>query len=251
MELTHIDLFSGIGGFALAARWAGIKTVQFVEIDPFCQKVLTKNFPGVSIHGDIKTFHWTGDTPFLLTGGFPCQDISCAGLKQGITEATRSGLWFEQLRIIRELRPKYAIIENVPALLVRGIGTVVSGLSKIGYDMEWQCISAAEVGAWHKRERVWIVSYPKGQRWYQVDKSKQEQCPGVNMESFKEIWGYANRLFTSLEWPHDKPISGIKRNDDGLSEGVDRLKSLGNAIVPQVAFQIMRAILEVSNADRV
>jgi len=241
-----LDLFSGIGGFSLGLERAGFTTVQFVEIDPFCQKVLRKHWPEVPIHNDITTFKGKQGMADIICGGFPCQDISQAGFKEGIKIGNRSGLWYEMLRIIVEVRPEYVVIENVAALLVRGFGCVLSGLSEIGYDAEWQCISANEVGAWHKRERVWIVSYPKSKRRNTLDKSKQKRCSDINLEGVKEIWGYGSDLLTSLEWPHDKPVSGIKRNDDGLSKGMDRLRGLGNAIVPQIAELIGRVIMEVN-----
>ena len=163
--MTHLDLFSGIGGFKLAVDWAwpDSKCVGFVEIDKFCQKVLHKHWPDVPIHDDVCTYKYSGEVD-LITGGFPCQDISIAGKGEGI-EGNRSGLWSEFKRIISEVRPKFALIENVPALTFRGLDTVLYDLAEIGYDAEWQSISAAEVGAWHKRERIWIVAYPTGSRF--------------------------------------------------------------------------------------
>ena len=130
----HLDLFSGIGGFALAARWAGIETVGFCEIDKYAQKVLQKNFPGVPIYEDVNKLNGSEFKDiYLLTGGFPCQDISIAGKGAGI-EGERSGLWSELFRIIGEVRPKYALIENVPALTFRGGTRVIGDLTEIGYD---------------------------------------------------------------------------------------------------------------------
>ena len=162
---THLDLFSGIGGFALAARWAGLQTIQFVEIDPYCQRVLKKNFPDVPIHDDVKTLDGTQFKDiFLITGGFPCQDISIAGKGAGI-DGERSGLWTELFRIISEVRPRFALVENVPALTFRGGTRVIGDLTEIGYDCEWQIVGADDVGAPHRRKRIWIVAYSNSTRW--------------------------------------------------------------------------------------
>ena len=159
LKRKHLDLFSGIGGFALAARWAGIETIGFCEIDKYAQKVLQKNFPGVPIYEDVTKLNGSEFKDiYLLTGGFPCQDISIAGKGAGI-EGERSGLWSELFRIIGEVRPRYALIENVPALTFRGGTRVIGDLAEIGYDTEWQIVGADDVGAPHRRKRIWIVAY--------------------------------------------------------------------------------------------
>ena len=161
--VNHLDLFSGIGGFALAAQrtWKeNLNIVGFCEIEPYAQKVLNKNFPGIPIYKDIKELNGKRFKNIdLITGGFPCQDISIAGYGAGI-EGERSGLWSEMLRVISEIRPKFALIENVSAITFRGGTRVITDLAKIGYDTEWQTISAAYVGALHRRNRMWFVSYP-------------------------------------------------------------------------------------------
>jgi DNA (cytosine-5)-methyltransferase 1 len=159
-QLTHIDLFSGIGGFALAARWNGIQTVQFCEKDEFCQKVLSKNFPGVPIHEDIKTFDGTRYAgQFILTGGFPCQPFSCAGKRRG-KEDDRF-LWPEMLRVISEIHPQFVIGENVGGLISIDNGMVLehcfADLEGEGYAVQAFVIPACAVGAPHRRDRVWIV----------------------------------------------------------------------------------------------
>tara|TARA_R100001530_G_scaffold3803_2_gene5441 strand:- start:3774 stop:5054 length:1281 start_codon:yes stop_codon:yes gene_type:complete len=158
-----LDLFSGIGGFALAAEtvWRNeLDLVAFCEIDPYCHKVLNKNFPQVPIHEDIKILDGTAFKDIdLLTGGFPCQDISVAGRGEGLS-GDRSYLWFEMLRIIRDVRPRYALVENVPMLTSRGGTRVLADLAEIGYNAEWTIISARDVGARHLRKRIWIVAYP-------------------------------------------------------------------------------------------
>ena len=166
--MRMLDLFSGIGGFALAARWTweeDLDVVGFCEIEEYCQKVLRKNFPNVPIYEDITELDGNLFNDIdLITGGFPCQDISQAGKGAGIGKETRSGLWFEMLRIISEVRPRYAIIENVPMLTIRGGTRVIEGLAEIGYDAEWVVIGANDVGAWHTRKRIWIVAYPQSER---------------------------------------------------------------------------------------
>jgi len=164
--LTVGSLFSGIGGLDLGLEWAGFETKWFCEIEQFPQKVLKKHWPEVPIYNDVRQI--TTDTVIpvdVIVGGFPCQDISWAGLGRGIDynlseqEGTRSGLWWEMWRVIRDLRPRYVIAENVPALTHRGLDIVLGSLAKIGYDAEWQTISAASVGAPHIRERVFIVAH--------------------------------------------------------------------------------------------
>ena len=168
-----LDLFSGIGGFALAGQWVwgdDHEIVGFCEIDKYCHKVLNKNFPGVAIYEDIQQLNGKDFNNIdLITGGFPCQDLSVAGRGKGLIdeetgEKTRSGLWFEMLRIISEVRPRYAIIENVPMLTLRGGTRVIEGLAEIGYNAEWVVIGANDVGAWHTRKRIWIVAYPDSER---------------------------------------------------------------------------------------
>ena len=171
MGLTVGSLFSGIGGLDLGLEWAGFETKWFCEIEEFPQKVLKQHWPEVPIYNDVREI--TADTVIpvdVIAGGFPCQDISWAGIGRGIDynlseqEGTRSGLWWEMWRVIRNLRPRYVIAENVPALTHRGLDIVLGSLAEIGYDAEWQTISAASVGAPHIRERVFIVAYPSGER---------------------------------------------------------------------------------------
>ena len=186
--MNVLDLFSGIGGFSLGLERAGMRTVAFCEIDPYCRRVLAKHWPDVPVWGDIRTLtcewimanatgndvarrrHSGGDQPNaerisenaaidVICGGFPCQDISVAGKGAGLA-GERSGLWSEYARIIGEVRPRYVIVENVAALLGRGIERVLGDLAALGYDAEWDCIPASAVGAPHRRDRVWLVAYP-------------------------------------------------------------------------------------------
>ena len=266
--MKHLDLFSGIGGFALAARWVGWETVGFCEIEPFCQKVLAKHWPGIPIYDDIKEvtaerLRADGITTDIITGGFPCQDISLAGKGAGI-EGSRSGLWSEFARLIGEIRPAYAVMENVSALLGRGLERVAGDLAEIGYDCEWEIISAANAGFPHRRERVWITAYPCGDRL-------QGQCDGRNFSAAQkyepggEIGGTPSqdapdaiggqRSFggTLRRMGREEPFSRdrcgqitsepfVCRGTHGISNRSHRLRSLGNAIVPQCAEVIFRAI---------
>ena len=166
--LTFGELFAGIGGFSLGLERAGMKCRWQVEIDPYATAVLRKHWPEVPKHDDVRTFPPQGDYAVdVICGGFPCQDISVAGKGAGLAGA-RSGLWNEFARIIGELRPYYVVVENVAALLARGMGTVLGDLSSLGYDAEWHVIPASAVGAPHRRERVWIVAYSNGRRLHRL-----------------------------------------------------------------------------------
>jgi DNA (cytosine-5)-methyltransferase 1 len=190
--LTVGSLFSGVGGFDLGFERTGhMRTVWFCEQDPFCQRVLAKHWPGVPCYPDVRALVGHADSapahahaasggsraavgesgvrpdvpvpvPYvdILCGGFPCQDISVAGRGEGI-DAARSGLWAEYARLIRDLRPRYVVVENVAALLARGMERVLGDLAACGYDAEWDCIPASAVGAPHRRDRVWLVAYPQ------------------------------------------------------------------------------------------
>ena len=161
--LNVIDIFSGIGGFSIGLEAAGLQTVAFCEINPFCRKILTKHWPSVPIFTDITAIHKEDLKALLridlIAGGFPCQDISVAGKGGGI-KAKRSGLWKEFARLINEVRPKYAIIENVANLRSKGLIAVLQDLWAIGYNAEWHCIPASAFGAPHRRDRIWIIAYP-------------------------------------------------------------------------------------------
>lgn len=163
-NMKVLDLFSGIGGFALGLDRAGMETVAFCEIDEAAKKVLAHRFPTIPIFEDVSTLTKEaldnhGITVDVIVGGFPCQDISFAGHGAGLA-GERSGLWFEFHRLIQEIKPKYIIAENVAALRSRGLDEVLRSLSEIGYDAEWHCIPASAVGAPHQRDRIWIVAYP-------------------------------------------------------------------------------------------
>ena len=257
--LTVGSLFAGIGGIELGLeRTGGFKTVWQVENDRFATRVLERHWPGVRRWGDVRTFPpdasgsrfsngvecegcqtkkrnvidsyktWHVD---LICGGFPCQDISYAGKGAGL-DGERSGLFYEAARIIRTLGPRYVLLENVAALLSRGLGDVLGTLASLGYDAEWHCIPAAAVGAPHRRDRVYIVAYAASNRRKTSLQhlrllSETSRCDGGN-------WN-GERL--------DKP--GIERVADGVPARVDRLKCLGNAVVPQVAYWVGQRILSL------
>ena len=159
--MKHLDLFSGIGGFALAARWAGIETVQFVEIEPFAQKVLNKNFPNIPIHDDIKTFKADEFSGIgIITGGYPCQPFSQAGQRRG--EKDDRHLWPEMFRVIREARPDWVLAENVAGHVSMGLDDVLDDLESEDYTTQSIVIPACAKDARHRRDRVWIVAYANG-----------------------------------------------------------------------------------------
>jgi DNA (cytosine-5)-methyltransferase 1 len=168
--LRVLDLFSGIGGFSLGLeRTGGFKTVAFCEIEPFPRRVLAKHWPEVPCYHDVREL--TADQLAadgigidVICGGFPCQDISFAGKGAGLA-GERSGLWSEYARLIGELQPRYAIVENVSALLSRGLADVLGDLAALGYDAEWHCIPASAVGAPHRRDRIWIIAHANGSEW--------------------------------------------------------------------------------------
>ena len=165
MDLKLLDLFSGVAGFSYAAEKivGGYKTTQFVEKDSYCQSVIRKNFPNIPIHDDIRTFTAKPGQFDVFTIGFPCQDLSVAGKQRGINDKTRSGLFYESIRLLREVRPRFALFENVRNLLSHEKGQtfqeVLFQIAKAGYDPEWSVISARDLGACHLRERIWIVAY--------------------------------------------------------------------------------------------
>ena len=231
--MKHLDLFSGIGGFALAARWMGWETVQFVEIDPFCQKVLKKHWPEVPIHDDVTDYKHRQNVD-LVTAGFPCPDVSLAGLGAGLS-GERTGLFWYILRSIRLVGRPRLLLENVAGLLNRGMGAVLGALASVGYDSEWHCIPASYVGAPHVRDRVWIVADTDSKRLQGfADTGFASQSPEERTQHLAGLLESERRLAV----PTGKS-GGIH---DGISGRTHRLRSLGNAIVPQVAYTLFQAI---------
>jgi DNA (cytosine-5)-methyltransferase 1 len=181
--LKCLDLFSGIGGFAIAAHTVGrIETTQFVEWNQFCTKVLQKNFPDVPVHSDIRDYYPKEGEFDLICGGSPCQDLSIAGKQKGIIEGDRSSLWFEMLRIIKEVKPKFVVWENVHgAIRNGGVAEVLRGLYRANYRFDAQIISAKEVGAPHLRERVFVVAYRESSANLIADSNRLVQADRSNL----------------------------------------------------------------------
>ena len=234
-----LDLFSGIGGFSLGLENAGFETVAFVENNKSCQRVLKKHW-SVPIYDDVKDVTFNKGFADLICGGFPCQDISLAGKGEGL-DGERSGLWFEFHRLIKEVRPKYIIAENVSALRTRGLDKVLMSLMEIGYAAEWHCIPASTIGAPHKRDRIWIIGYTNDIA------SIQKDSPIMSSRIIREAW-------ESNSWGHWRQVSGNNRVipksisvgvDDGIPFRMDRMKQLGNAIVPKIAEIIGKEIIEL------
>ena len=243
-QLTHGSLFAGIGGFDLGFERAGIKTIWQVEIDEYCRRVLERHFPGSRRFSDVRAVHGaadcynghTGPCPDclvhvdIITGGFPCQDVSAAGKRVGLS-GPRSVLWREMRRVLCELRPRYAVIENTPGLFERGFGDVLRDLAEIGFDAEWTVLSACQFGAPHTRERVFILAYPNG-----ATESGERRRERSEENGAKERHIYWKTLEpTCLRMAH------------GVPNRMDRLRGAGNAVVPQIAEWIGRRLVE---ADR-
>jgi DNA (cytosine-5)-methyltransferase 1 len=245
--LNVLDLFSGIGGFSLGLERAGMRTVAFCERDEFCQIVLRKHWPHVPCYPDIRTLTAAvlaadGIAVDAICGGFPCQDVSLAGGGAGL-DGDRSGLWSDYARLIGELNErreiKLVVVENVSALLGRGLDRVLRDLAALGFDAEWHCIPASYVGLRHLRDRIWIVAYPKR---YSVQ----------GRTYFTAAWRQQSRTqqLAGLVQPGSWPTISSARDrgtGHGVPDGTHRNKSIGNAVVPQIPELIGRAIMK-SNA---
>jgi len=296
-KLRHLDLFAGIGGFSLGLERSGLtETVAFCEIEPFCQKVLKKHWPDVPIYEDIRELDATNIKADVITGGYPCQPFSHAG-KRGGEEDDRY-LWPEMYRVIKTIRPRRVIAENVFGHISMGLDTVLSGLEGEGYTWWSFVIPACAVGAQHRRNRIWIIANTNTERQSQQERSKQEQrgriinscqetiADPVSVNDDNRRYGASpvrmERSETSglqkcksnvadtqgrrLQKPlHQREKrsekNGIKegprspssywelepsvgRVAHGIPRRVDRLKGLGNAVVPQIPELIGRAIME-------
>ena len=250
--MNHLGLFEGIGGFSLAAHWAGWHTVAWCEINEFCQKVLSYHFPNATKHEDIKRtdFSLYRGRVDIITGGFPCQPYSTAGKRLGKEDERH--LWPEMLRAIREIRPKYVVGENVSGLISWSGGLVFdevqADLEAEGYEVRAFVLPACGVDAPHRRDRVWFVAYTnsneRSKRRLHEEKPEISKCDFIAHDA-----RYSRRTWE--EFPTESPIC---RGNDGLSARLDgitfskwrseSLKAYGNAIVPQVAFEIFQAINE-------
>jgi len=276
-----LALFAGIGGVELGLEaTGGFRTVCYVERDSYAVEVLKARMQegalaDAPIWDDVTTFDgcpWRGLVD-VVTGGFPCQDISAAGKGAGIKEGTRSGLWSEMFRIVCEVRPRYVLIENVSMLLARGLGRVLADLSSCGYDADWDCIPARAVGAPHRRDRIFIVAHVLSERLMvrnvlPRDSARQHRTGDEGCEASAISRGHTQRhmpdprvwwLVDPADVPDtERPGAGTRnvwrqrqptepyvgRVAHGVPVRVDRLRCLGNAVVPQVAYWVGCRILE-------
>lgn len=272
--LTVGSLFTGIGGLDLGLERAGMQIRWQVEIDPYCNSVLEKHWPGVKRYGDIRELK--GDEleeVELICGGFPCQPVSKSGKRRG--SADERWLWPEFIRIVRKVRPRYILVENVPGLLSIDsgglMGQVLGDMAACGYRSEWDCISAQSVGALHRRDRIFIVSYSDDGRHIHLSHEEHTDALGVKTQSHigesrshisdddsdrcqgREISifsGQPRQAISDSEWCRWWDAEPeVDRVVDGLSTRMDRdrLEALGNAVVPQVAEYIGGLIV---NHDR-
>ena len=233
--MNYLSLFSGAGGGDLAFQHLleGFKCIGYVEIEGYCQQIIAQRIKDGLMHNapiftDIRAFIdsgccelYTGVTD-LITGGFPCQDISTAGgpNREGI-KGKRSGLWNEMAYIIRKVRPKHVFVENSPALTFRGIGTVLGDLASMGFNAKWGVFSAGDIGARHERQRIWIFAYIRD-----TFKNSAFPIPRIYEPSKKSIRAMSEGISS---------IPDMGRKIDGLASWMDRLKAIGNGQVPQVA----------------
>lgn len=239
-QLTFGSLFSGIGGLDLGFERAGMVCKWQVEINPFCQRVLFKHWPDVKRYGDIKDIDFTQvEKVDIICGGFPCQPTSLSGKR--LAQNDERWLWPEFARAIRNIRPSYVVVENVPGLLSAGFDDVLRDLAAGGYNAEWQLLSAAAFGAPHQRERVFIVAYANGNRF-----SFPKLREASHSQKGNAIPETESLLFPA--WPpRPGEIANIPRTVDGVSSRVDRLRAIGNAVMPIQAEWIARLILRQAN----
>ncbi len=269
------SLFSGVGGIELGFKREGFKTKWFIEDNEYCKAVLRKNFPGTTIYGDIRTINFRElEEVDILIGGFPCQDISQANPRGKGIEGERSGLWSYYAEAIREIRPKYAVIENVPTLANRGLNVVLRDIAEAGLDAEWFSLRASDFGALHRRERLFIVAYPTsarmegndgcglqegergkermGDREYEsrfITHDWHERIHRFRKESLQGQQGFSwcqdVRRIEDLHGRSNIPEPLFRGGRDGFPFWMERIKCCGNAVVPQVAQFIARRIKEI------
>ena len=234
-----LDVFSGIGGASLGLHWAGMRTIAFCERDRFCAEVLRRHWPGVPVYADIRRLSASrlrkDGVPWaeLLVGGFPCQDVSVAGRGAGLAGA-RSGLWGDMVRLVAECGPRWVVVENVPGLRSRGSDRVCGELEALGYACWAIVVGAVHAGAPHRRQRVWIVARLQG---------AAADAAGAGLEMGERgAAGAAAGLPVERRggWAAEPRV---RRVGDGVPGRVDRVRALGNAIVPANAAMIGRAIL--------
>lgn len=256
MKLKALELFAGIGGIALAEQMAGIEVVGLSEIEDYPVKVLQKNFPKVPILKDVRkinkeTLREVGidaNTINIVSGGFPCQPFSTAGKRRG-KEDDRD-LWPEMFRIIHEVRPNWVVGENVANFANMELDRTLSNLESEGYQTRTFVLPAAAVGAPHQRLRTFVVANANGRRRTSLDKSKSDRCnrqyPEVfDIQEWQTVWTDQVHALSAGARILSKPSGRLRRNDDGLSQGMDRLKCVGNAVMPKQILPIFQAIVEI------
>ncbi len=246
-----------VGGFALAARWAGVDTIGFAEIDDYASRVLAKNFPGVTNYGDVRNVP-KGIPTWLITGGFPCQPFSVAG-KRGGTSDDR-WLWPEMAGVIERIRPCWVLGENVPGIIRMELDTVLSDLERLDYTAWPIVVPAVGVDAPHRRERVWIVGNTSRSGFG----GQHRRCTGAQLAHGRENVADANnsgrtqrRRTIAVQPQHAaiecgsrwQPEPELGRVAHGIPARVDRLRGLGNAIVPQVAYQLIKMMIDIEDGE--
>lgn len=266
--LTVGSMFSGIGGFDLGLERAGLRVIWQAENDEYASLVLQKHWPDVPNYGDVTQVDWHEvERPDVITAGFPCQPVSWMGLDG--RERDERWLWTEVVRCLRVLRPRFLLLENVPALLARGFEAVLGDISKSGYDAQWNCIPASSAGAPQTRERLFVVAYPTV-----ANPEGHTFWPGLREGETPEVgWGrpsHSGRPVTS-SWDFEPDLGGVahgipetvdaggrvivpakweqgvKRAAYGVPDRWGRMGGLGNAVVPQVAELLGRQLVEVAD----
>jgi DNA (cytosine-5)-methyltransferase 1 len=232
MPVTFGSLFSGIGGLDLGFERAGFKCVWQVEINEYARRVLARHWPEVPKHDDIRTFTNAAYVD-IVAGGFPCQDISYAGKGAGLA-GTRSGLFYEAMRVVREVGPRFVVLENVAALLTRGLDEVLGTLASLGYDAEWDCLPASSFGASHYRNRIFIVASNANSEG--LEGRSQIDRPNTQVDTQRPRMPIERHGGWTAE-------PAVGRVANGVPKRVDRLRGLGNAVVPQVAEYVARRLL--------
>lgn len=251
MTLRVLDLFAGAGGFTLAGEMAGgYSTIAFCEIDKYAQRVLRANWPDVPVFDDVTKLRGVDvGAVDVITGGFPCQDVSMTGKQLGTIDGERSSLFREILRIATEIgeiqgRKPWLLMENVGNLVRGGDGiwfaAVLHGLAEVGYDAEWHILPASYVGACHRRERVWIIAYPRQEQREQRQREPIFRQSYISCEPARGLARWSRRS--------DIPKPRTVRRNDGIPNLTHRIGLMGNAIVPQVAACFMRSIRDAHEA---
>jgi len=230
-----LDLFSGIGGFSLGLEAAGMQTVSFCEIDPFCQAVLKKHWPNVPCHDDVTKLDGRDYNGVdVICGGYPCQPFSVAGKQRGHEDERH--LWPEMLRVIQDAKPRWVVAENVGGHIKLGFDEVASSLENEGFTVWSFIIPACAVGAPHKRDRVWIVAHSNSKRMEGCAEKQIQGKPNISLGQTSIVFPHTREQLDAFE-------PKLRGSNHGISLGIHRLKSLGNSIVPQIAEVIGKAII--------